>query len=393
MTPVEPAGGRPPIRVLHLMKGLDAGGAEHLLLLAARLGDRSRVEPRVAYLLPRHVALLDALRETGIAVTCLAGVPWWDPRWLVRLRRLLRDQPVDVVHAHAPLLASGARVVLATLPRSRRPRSVVTLHNMWESHHVAVRALDRLTWRRDDLRLAVSDAVRRSLPRAARARARTQLHGVEVAAIRAGADRDAVRAELGITPDQVLVGTVANLKPNKGYPDLVTAAALVVADAPEVRFVAVGDGPLKDQLATLRDEAGLGDVLRFLGRRSDATRLASGFDVFCLSSVHEGLPLALMEALALGIPVVVTDVGGNRELVTDGREGTLVPPSRPDLLAAALRTAVRDPRGRRDQGRAARARGDGLDAARAVAEVERCYDEVRPRPAVGSPGRTDRATK
>lgn len=367
----------PPLRVLHLMKGLDAGGAEHLLLLAARLGDRSRVEPRVAYLLPTHVALLDDLRRTGIAVTCLEGVPWWDPRWVLRLRRSLRADPVDVVHAHAPLLATGARLAAASLPRSRRPRLVVTLHNMWESHHVAVRALDRLTWRLDDLRLTVSEAVRGSLPPAARARARTQLHGIEVSAVRAGADRDAVRAELGVTPEQVLIGTVANLKPNKGYPDLVAAASRVVAAEPRVRFVAVGDGPLHDELLARRDAAGLGDALRFLGRRADATRVASGFDVFCLSSVHEGLPLALMEALALGLPVVVTDVGGNRELVTDGVEGVLVPPSRPDLLADALVALAGDPERRRRHGRAARTAGDGLDAGRAVAEVEQHYRDVR----------------
>lgn len=362
-----------PIRVLHLVKGLDAGGAEQLLVLAARHHDRGRFTCEVAYLLSGHVARLDDLLHAGAQATCLHGDRTGDPRWLARLRRLIGAHRIDIVHAHSPLVASGARAVLATIPRRRRPKLVVTLHNVWESHHVAVRAVDRLTWRLDDARLAVSDAARRSLPAAASARATTVIHGIDVEELRAQADRDAVRRELGVGHADVLVGTVANLRSNKGYPDLVAAAATVAAAHPEARFVAVGQGPMLAELEAARDAAGLGDRLRFLGYRADATRLVSGFDVFCLASHHEGLPLAVMEALALGVPVVATDVGGLSEVVTDGADGRLVPAHRPDLLAAALGELLGDPALRRRLAAGAARRGATLDAAAAEAEVEAVY--------------------
>lgn len=371
MTGADPSERRP--LVLQLVKGLDAGGTETLLLLAARHRDRTRFREQVAYLLPHHVALLDDLAREGVAATCIGGTPWWDPRWLVRLRRTLRRDHVDLVHVHSPLLAAGARVVVRTLPRRERPALVVTLHNMWASHHPAVRLVDRLTQWADDRRLAVSDAVRRSLPGRSGRRTVTRLHGIEVAELRARADRDGVRAELGVADDEVLVGTVANLRSNKAYPDLLAAAATVAAARPDVRFVAVGQGPLHDELVARRDELGLGGRFRFLGYRADATRLVSGLDVFCLSSHHEGLPLALMEALALGVPVVVTDVGGVGELVTDGVQGSLVPPAHPELLAAALLDLAADPAARRARAEAARAAGDALDAAPAVAAIEAHY--------------------
>lgn len=370
----------PRARVLQLVKGLDAGGAETLLLLGARYRDREAFIEEVAYLLPHHTALLDELRAEGVTATCLGGTPWWDPRWLLRLRRRLRRDPVDLLHAHSPLLAAGARIVVRSLRRRSRPKVVVTLHNMWESHHPAVRAVDRATERADDLRLAVSDAVRRSLPGRTGRRVVTQLHGIEVARLRAQADRDGVRRELGIGADEVLVGTVANLRGNKAYPDLLAAAATVVAADPAVRFVSVGQGPLHDELVAERDRRGLGERFRFLGYRPDATRLVSGLDVFCLASHHEGLPLALMEALALGIPVVATDVGGIGELVTDGVQGSLVPPARPDLLAAALLATAADPDLRAARAAAARAAGDALDAAPAVAAIEAHYRAVLAHP-------------
>src|SRR5690606_38476751 len=138
-------------------------------------------------------------------------------------------------------------------------------------------------------------------------------------------DRAVARELIGVDPGDLVVGTVANLRSTKGYPDLIEAARSVTESEPRARFVSIGQGPQRDELEALRDAAGLGDRFRFLGFRPDASRLMAGFDVFCLASHHEGLPLALMEALVLGVPVVVTDVGGVGELVTDRQEGSLVP--------------------------------------------------------------------
>ena len=172
------------------------------------------------------------------------------------------------------------------------------------------------------------------------------------------------------------MGTVANLRATKGYPDLLEAAAAVIRDSDSVQFVSVGRGPLESELRARRDRLGLGARFEFLGFRPDAVRIMSAFDIFCLASHHEGLPIALMEALALGLPVVATRVGGVEELVTDGREAVLVAARRPDALAAALLALVHDPERRSAMARQACARGDTLDAPIAVATIEAVYREL-----------------
>jgi glycosyltransferase involved in cell wall biosynthesis len=370
----------PPVRVLWLIKGLGAGGAERLVLHSAQRRDRNVVDPRVAYLLRHKSALLPELEQADIAASCLGARASWDPRWIVGLRRLCRAERFDVVHSHSPITTIGARIALRSLPRRVRPRLVTTEHNVWDSHATATRRADAATARGDEIHLAVSEAVRDSMPERLRAKTRVIQYGVDVEAVQAAAPgREAGRRALGVGPDEVLIGTVANLRATKGYPDLLVAAAKVLANgspnASDVRFVALGQGPMEQELREQAARLGLGDRFRFLGYRPDAVEVMAAFDIFCLPSLHEGLPVALMEALVLGIPVVATDVGGTGEIVTDGRDAVLVPPGDPERLAAALIALVGDPERRRRIGAAGRTRGEDLDVGRAIREVEAVYRE------------------
>lgn len=357
--------------MLTLVKGLSRGGTESLALLGARHRDRQSFSHSLAYVSVGHRDLAQDIVAEGVPVTCLGWNRPWDLRWLLRLRSALRS--VDVVHAHSPVPAVAARLLARTLPARRRPRLMSTEHNVWASHHPATRFVEDLTFRLDDFHLAVSEAVRRSLPPSKAREVEVLVQGVDLPAVRATADRDAVRSELGVSDDEVLVGTVANLRPQKGYPDLLEAAATVLEQVPAARFVAVGKGPQADEIGEFHRHLGLGDRFQLLGYRPDAVRLVSGFDVFCMASHHEGLPVALMEALALGIPVVVTRAGGNAELVVDGEEGLLVDPGRPDQLATALVALAGDDTARKAHAQRAAERGDGLTVLASIRRHEEIY--------------------
>lgn len=360
--------------MLWLVKGLGPGGAERLLVLAARKRDRARLAVRVGYLLPHKVALVADLEAEDVPVACLGRARLADPRWLLALRGSLIDDPVDVVHAHSPLAAVAARIVLRTLPRRRRPRMVTTDHSVWDGHSRLMRWADAGTCGLDDAHLAVSQAVQASLPRRLQARSEVVLHGVDVeAAHQAAAERVGIRAELGIGPEEVVVGTVANLRPIKGYPTLLAAAREVLDRHPGARFVTVGQGPQEAEIRSIHQELDLGDRLLLLGHRRDAMAVMGACDVFCLASLHEGLPVALMEALALGLPVVATGVGGIREVVDDGVEGLLVAPGSPEALAGAILTVLGDDDLRRKMAGAAAKRGETLSIDAAVATTERLY--------------------
>jgi glycosyltransferase involved in cell wall biosynthesis len=367
--------------VLWLIKGLGAGGAERLLVDSARFRDPALTTPQIAYLLGHKDALLAEFAEAGVPSRCLRAKASWDLRWLASLRRLCRSERFGLIHSHSPITTIGARIVLRTLPRSQRPRLVTTEHNVWGSHARATRLADTYTALADrghaETHLAVSEAVRASMPTRLQATTRVIRYGVDVDEVRsAGGQRAAARQSLGLAPGDVLVGTVANLRATKGYPDLLTAARVVVHRSDRVRFVALGQGPLEQELRERVTQLGLGDRFRFLGYRSDAVQVMAAFDIFCLASHHEGLPIALMEALVLGIPVVATTVGGVAEIVTDGSEAILVPPAQPQALADALIALIGDPARREEMSVRARARGVALDVKRAIHDVEAVYREL-----------------
>jgi glycosyltransferase involved in cell wall biosynthesis len=223
----------------------------------------------------------------------------------------------------------------------------------------------------------VSEEARESLPARERERCETLVHGIEVDAVaRTRTERGAARAELGIPDDVVAIGTVANYHPKKDWPNLLRAARIVGDLDLPVRFVFVGQGPLQEEVEKLHAELGLGELVHLTGHRPDAIRCMAACDLFVLGSRWEGLPVALMEAFALGLPVVVTAVGGIPQHVSDGVEGLLVPPGDPEALAAAIEKLVRDPDERSLMSRASSARAETFDIRRAQARVEEIYEEV-----------------
>jgi glycosyltransferase involved in cell wall biosynthesis len=362
------------LRVLWLTKGLGPGGAERLLVTHAAVADPGRVSFEAAYLLPQKRHLVDELEAQGVRTHSLDASQALDPRWVGRLRALIANGNFDIVHAHSPAPASQARVVVRALPPRDRPAFVYTEHNVWASHSRATRAANAATYGLNDASIAVSVEVRDSMAPKWRPGTRVIVHGIDVEAVRAlRTERDAVRAELGIGPGELVAVTVANFRASKGYPDLFEAARLVDRQRLPVRFVVVGQGPLADELAARHTSMDLGSRLQILGYRPDAPRITAAADLFVLASHHEGLPVAVMEAFAAGVPVVATEVGGLAEAVHDGVSGRLVEPRRPDLLADAIAGLANDADERARLGRGAAEAAGRFSATRSELEVEEVY--------------------
>ncbi|MBB1501275.1 glycosyltransferase [Propioniciclava sp. MC1683] len=373
MAPTAPA--KP--RVLWLIKGLGPGGAEQLLLLAGRAIDRERFTYRLAYVRPDKTHLVPEFEALGLSPERLGERTPGRLGWLVDLRAAMAG--ADVVHAHSPVLASVARLLARTLPRSHRPAVVVTEHNEWSSHRLPTRLLNGLTTPLDAHHWAVSDQVRDTMWPSRRRGYEVLIHGIDTQADPAPPDaRAGLRAELGVADDEVLSLTVANLRKNKDYPNLLRAARRAVDAEPRLRFAAVGQGPLADKVAALHAELGLGDSFQLLGYRRDVHELMAAADLFTLGSAHEGLPVAVMEAFAAGLPVVATTVGGLPHQVRQGEEGLLVPPGDDAALADALVEVARDDALRARMAAVAKERASDYDIRTAVTQQERVYAEVAP---------------
>jgi glycosyltransferase involved in cell wall biosynthesis len=360
--------------VLIVIKGLGRGGAEQLLLSGVPYLDTERFRYQFAYLLPWKDSLVPELAGAGFGVHCLDGAR--GPGWAGRLRALVRREGIGLVHAHSPVAAAGVRAVAG-----RRTRVVYTEHNLWDRYHPATWAANLATFWRNDHVFAVSETVRRSIRYPGPLRllpmppVETLHHGLDPAAL-PGRGRDGVRAELGIPEDAPVVGSVANFKAAKDHATLLRAAARVREAVPSVRFVLVGQGPLEAETRRLAGQLGLEETVVFAGFRTDATRLMAGFDAFALSSTYEGLPIALIEAMAVGCPAVVTRVGGTPEVVDDGVHGYLVPPRDPDALAAGLTRLLADRALRDGLGAAAAVRAQDFDIRKAVRRMEQVYGQL-----------------
>jgi glycosyltransferase involved in cell wall biosynthesis len=325
------------IRVLVLIKGLGIGGAEKLVSEGARFWDRESFDYSVAYVLPWKDMLVADLEAQGVEVHMIGGKRGLTPPTLSRLRRLIREKGIDLVHAHLPTMGIVARVA------SQVP-VVYTEHNMADSYRPLTRALNRITYGRNAAATAVSGAVAGSVAGWPGDPALVIPNGVAVHVEPDGVA--AARKELSLSGSDVLVAHVGNIRPGKGHDVLIDAVAHLHQRLPSVRFVSVGGEKYPGDLERVRGraiETGLEDVLRFMGRRPDALNFVAAADVFVNPSSVEGLPVAILEAMALGRPVVAAAAGGVPGIVKDGVTGILVEPNEPKALAAGIEKLVNDP--------------------------------------------------
>ncbi len=372
-----------PVRVLWIVKGLGPGGAEHLLAAAAEHLVTLGMHIECAYILPQKDHLAARLEAAGVTTSCLSIVER-DPLWPKRLTGLIRSGDWDVVHVHSPLPGSVARAAVRSLPAAVRPMLISTEHNRWQTHRRRTRMANRLTSRWDERTFAVSDEVRDSMRGTARTKAETLLHGIDVAGVRqASTDRAAVRAEFGFSDADVVLVTVANFRKQKDYPNLLRAVRSLHDRGVAFKLVAVGQGPDEAEVRRLAAELGVDHLVTFTGFRPDAVRVMAAADVFVLASQWEGLPVVLIEALALGLPVVATAVGGIAEIMRPDVDALLVPPSNGELLAGALARVISDIDLRTRLATAGAARAAEFDVARSADVVAASYVE-RTRPVVSA---------
>jgi glycosyltransferase involved in cell wall biosynthesis len=365
-----------PVGVLMLTKGLGRGGTERLLTGALRHIDRTRFRVEVAYLLAWKDAFVEQVRAEGIPVHCLDAPRPTSVGWARRLRRLVRERDIAIVHTHAPLPAVVARLALGL----NGPAIVHTEHNLWDRYRLPTRWANALTYRRNAAVMAVSGGVAASIRSSGPGSVvpvEVVVHGIDIATLHHGHEaRSRARALLDLPDDAPVIGTVGNFTAKKDHACLLDAFAMMRSERADARLVLVGTGPLEDRLREQATRLKLEDAVLFAGSRDDVFELLPGFDVFVLSSRFEGLPIALLEAMASGVTPVATGVGGIPEVITDGVDGWLVEPGDPGALATSLTKLLADDQTRSALADAARKRATDFDLAGAVSTIEDVYERA-----------------
>ncbi|REJ77048.1 MAG: glycosyltransferase [Acidobacteria bacterium] len=323
------------LRVGHLIKSLGRGGAEGLLAPQIRAGRELGHSCAVAYFLPWKDALVAEIAASGAPVQCLGARSSLGLLLRAgRVRRWIRASGLDLLHCHLPLAGVAGRLAA----RGLGVPLVYTEHNLQPRYRRATRALSRTTWGLQDQVVAVSEEVAASIRQHLGDRVPVQvvLNGIDVERFAAATASAELRAELGLEEGAPVIGAACVFRRQKRLDLWLEAAAHIHRRRPQTRFLLVGDGPLLSEVEATARQLGLESALRLPGLQPDITGHLALMDVFLISSDFEGLPLALLEAMAAGVPVVATAAGGIPQVLRGDLAESLCPLGDADALAARV---------------------------------------------------------
>ena len=383
MTRIEAA--RSGVRVLELRSVWGTGGGpEKTILLGAAATDPRRAAITVCYLRDSRDDLFQVNQRAaslGVDYVELIERHSLDPSIPGRLERLVRERAIDVIHSH-----EYKTDALAWWVARRAHVGLLSTAHGWTGHSPRERYLYHpankrlLAW--FPTVVAVSSEIRRQLLNAGARpeRVRVLLNGIDHTIFaRDPTLRPAARARLGRLETDVIVGLVGRLEPQKRFDVLVDACAEVRRAIPELYLVIAGEGSQRAVLERHIAKGGHEGWCRLLGQVDDVKELHHALDLFVQSSMYEGTPNVILEAMALETPIVATDVGGTAEICRPGIDGLIVPPERRDALATAISCALGDADARNARVRSARARVEtDLSFRTRVRALEDIYQELRP---------------
>jgi glycosyltransferase involved in cell wall biosynthesis len=386
------------VKILRIIARLNVGGpARHVALLNAGLDARGHDTLLVHGELDNGEASFEQfardrrLRMVKIGALGRRVSPASDLTAFTALRQLIRDEQPDVIHTHTAKAGTLGRLAAlacnAMRPRSRRPLVVHTFHgHVFEGYfstaaNHAIRTIERSLARVTDTIVTISPRQRTDIVERFRI-----APAAKTVVVPLGLDLDplielppeakGMRDALGMAVDEVVVGYAGRMVPVKDLETLLRAFARAVEMSPKLRLLLAGDGPERPRLESLAQELGIAGRARFIGWVADLPAFYSALDLFALSSINEGTPVAAIEAMAAARPVVATSVGGVPDVIEHGVSGSLVPAQSIEAFAAALAHMAADPALRQTFGAAARrAARNRYSDRRLVDDLERLYSE------------------
>jgi glycosyltransferase involved in cell wall biosynthesis len=365
-------------KIMWLIKGLGVGGAEQLLASTVPHLDRSQFCYELAYILPRENALAGYFNANQIPTFCLGATGKWDIRVIPKLAQLLRDREVDILDCHLPYSGVVGRIAgrLAKIKHIIYTEHDLGVQRTVAGLHFLSFLANIITYPLNDLIVTVSQYTYRDVRRYNIWHTPMMLvyNGVDLKRLYTHhSDTSGIRLKLGIPANNMVVGHVATMRREKKQDDLLKAAREVLKTFPQVTFVIVGRGPLEQELKQLAGHLGIQNNVVFTGFVADLYEVMETFDIFVMSSLHEGFGISLLEAMALGKPSVVTRVGGMTEVVEDKVSGLMAEPRAPEDLAQKILTLLTNDDLRKTMGQAAQRRSERFDIRKRVTAMEDIY--------------------
>jgi glycosyltransferase involved in cell wall biosynthesis len=391
------------LRVMHIISNLDIGGAQEVVrTLVAYLAEEGCVPIVCTF---KDGPLRQDIEQIGILVEVLPARRYSIMEFplfvhdMVQIRRALVDvvkkHHVDVVQTH--LLRILDFLVLTVRDRSKTPLIFWTAHNTNEElqaeqlprhkwllkpKRLGYRLLYRLSARSVDGFIAVAEGVKTELLETIRPtedKITVICNGVDVKRYQRSVDKAALRQTLGLNEHDRVIAVVGTFKRQKGHAHLIEAAASLIPEFPDLHILLIGDGDLRAELQAQTQNLRIEQHVHFLGSRYDVPDLLAASDYFVLPSLWEGLPMALIEAMASGLPIVATEVSGTQQVMVPGETGLVVPAGDTQQLKEAIRSLLANPARAQAMGAAARRHVEAFSARKQAEEHVVLYQRERNR--------------
>lgn len=387
------------IKILHIITRLIRGGAQEVVLSMIDNLDKARYTPFLATGIETGPEgdLWDEAKEKGVEPIFIPQLirrisPINDLISLIKIYRFIKKERFDVVHTHTSKAGILGRIAskLAGVPIIIHSPHGHIFHP--DSHIDGVPTnrfllklllcLERFTAKFTDRIIALTefgkrDQVRLGIGETGKYVVIHNMIDLERYQFGNQQNLDEKKRELGLFSTSPIVGTVARLTPEKGHRYLLEAVAKIKPSIPDIKFLLIGDGPLRDELENQADKMAISDNVIFLGLHKDVPEILQILDLFVLPSLYEGLGIVLVEAMACGKPVVATSVGGVPEIVKDGQTGLLVPPHDSSALARAIKTLLDDTKRAEEMGMAGKEKvGQMFDQKIIIKKYTDVYDSM-----------------
>jgi len=339
---------------LHLYETCGPGGAESVILDLVRHLDPKKFKSTVALLVEGW--LTDRLKEAGISPIHLVQRSAFDPRTILELWRVVQQRRIELIHAHEfyTNVVGFAVAKLAGIPFIATVHGKSYYPDRWRrilAYRIMARYANYVVAVSDDLGAFLMKNIGMDT-----ARLITVPNGINLDQYGYAEEPARCREALGIERTARVIGAVGSLYAVKGHTYLLQAMRDIAVEHPDALLPLVGKGDLLGQLEAEAREYGIANQVRFLGFRDDVRDVLGVMDVFVLPSLSEGLPMSVLEAMAMARPIVAMAVGGVPEVITDGHTGLLVPPRNPAMLAERISFLLKNPEVAENLGRRARKR-------------------------------------